>query len=346
MPEISLSIMSWNLYLGADVSRVIAVDPALLPERVAAVWDTVNATNFRARAKVIAAAICREQPDVVAVQEVCRWCTLYRLPLDEELAPEKVEYDFLRILLDELKVRGESYFTAARSQGIDVLLPAANGPDIRLEESLVLLLRTGRSGNGLKWAKPRTGRFAANLRTTLDGEPFEIKRGWASVDLLAGETAVRVINTHLEYFSSAVQPAQLAEILNGPGSIPGPVILTGDFNGRPGSATWQTLKSSGYLDAWEVAGTGPGYTSGRQEHLRNSESGLQERIDWIMCRGPVQILQASRVGLEPSDRTPEGLWPSDHAGISAKIAVGTASSADERRGKTSVQQICELVEVV
>jgi endonuclease/exonuclease/phosphatase family metal-dependent hydrolase len=327
MPDLALSVLTWNIYLGADVSRVIAVDPAALPARVAKVWEIVNKTNFYIRAKAIAAAICREQPDVVALQEVCRWSTLYRLPLDQEWRPEIVEYDFLRILLNELQVCGENYFPAVRSPGVDVLLPAAHGPDIRFEDSLVLLLRTGNPGNAkLTWAKPRTGRFSTNLRTTLDGEPFEIKRGWVSVDLHRGDHAVRVINTHLEFFSAAVQPAQLTEVLNGPAKFSGPVILTGDFNAHPGSPTWSTLANCGYKDAWEAAGAGPGYTSGRDEDLRDSHPALKVRIDWTMCRGPIQVLQASLVGVDLSDRTLGGMWPSDHAGLCTKVSVGLTHS--------------------
>jgi len=346
MAELSLSILSWNLYLGADVSRVIGVDSMLLPGRVAAVWETVNRTDFRSRAKKIAGAICRERPDVIALQEVCRWSSLHRRPLNERAIPETVEYDFLETLLGELNARGEIYFTAARSRGIDVLLPAANGPDIRLEDSLVLLLRAGRGHKGLRWAKPQTGRFAANLRTTLDGEPFEIKRGWTSVDLVAGEQQVRIINTHLEYFSSAVQPAQLSEILNGPGNIPGAVILTGDFNAHPGSATWQMLKSSGYVDAWETAGGGPGHTSGRTEDLRNQQSALKERIDWIMCRGGMEVLQTSLIGSELSDRTPEGMWPSDHAGLCARVLLRADVLQSGLGEQSSMRQPGELIEVV
>lgn len=325
MPELSLSIMTWNLYLGADVGRVIGVAPELLPERVTEVWKTVNATNFRARAKAIAAGICRECPDVVALQEVCRWSSRFRLPLAHEPPEERIEYDFIGILLDELRRRGENYFIAARSPGVDVLLPSAGGPDIRLEDSLVLLLRAGRAANGLRWARPRSGRFTANLRTTLDGDPFEISRGWVSVDLVEGNQIVRVINTHLEYFHPALQPAQLTEVLNGPGASPRCVILTGDFNGPPGSQAWQMLRDSAFVDAWETAGAGPGYTAGRCERLRNSEPALSRRIDWIMCRGPFEILQASQVGADPSDRTADGLWPSDHAGISARVSVRNAA---------------------
>jgi endonuclease/exonuclease/phosphatase family metal-dependent hydrolase len=242
-----------------------------------------------------------------------------------------------------LNERGESYFPAVRSPGVDVLLPAAHGPDIRLEDSLVILLRSGRATRGLTWAKPRSGRFTASLRTTLDGEPFEIKRGWVSVDLRSGKQAVRIINTHLEFFNAAVQPAQLAEVLSGPARFSGPVILTGDFNAYPDSEISSTLKKSGYRDAWEAAGSGAGHTSGRNEDLRDSHPALKVRIDWTMCRGPIQVLQTSLVGADPSDRA-GGMWPSDHAGVCSKVSVQLAGSSHGLSGEATAVRNGKLME--
>ena len=47
--DVDLVVMTRNLYLGADFSRVIAEpNPALLPVRVAQTWAMVQATNFPA----------------------------------------------------------------------------------------------------------------------------------------------------------------------------------------------------------------------------------------------------------------------------------------------------------
>lgn len=347
MTELPFSVLSWNLYLGADISRVIAADPSLVPSRMTTIWETVKRTNFPARAKAIARIICREQPDAVALQEVYRWSRISRCPLGEGMPSEHREYDFLSILLDELKAHGETYFTAVRSAGVNIALPAAREFDVRLEDSVVLLLRAGHGTGGLTWARPRSGRFATNLRTTVDGEPFGINRGWASIDLCRDGHTIRIVTTHLEFFSSDVQPAQLREILDGPASVSGPVILAGDFNGRPGSQTWQKLTQSGFVDVWEAGGTGPGYTSSQDEDLRNPESALYERVDWIMCRGPVEIVRASLLGLKTCDRTADGLWPSDHAGVLAKLAIRpNGPSRKPCEGKTEVQQPMEPVEVV
>jgi hypothetical protein len=41
-----------------------------------------------------------------------------------------------------------------------------------------------------------------------------------------------------------------------------------------------------------------------------------------MARGPIAAQEAHLVGADPSARTPSGLWPADHAGLVATLAVG------------------------
>ena len=58
---------------------------------------------------------------------------------------------------------------------------------------------------------------------------------------------------------------------------------------------------------------------------------LDERIDFVLVRSSAistQQLDAERgwfraelVGDEAADRTPGGLWPSDHAGLSALLRI-------------------------
>jgi endonuclease/exonuclease/phosphatase family metal-dependent hydrolase len=320
MREISLKAMSWNLYAGGDVSRVINADPVILPARMAGLWAMVQRTDFRSRARVIADQICSAAPDVVGLQEVLRWSTIQRRPLGDGGPVERVECDFLTVLVEELRARGEDYFAAVRTFGVDVAIPMENGPDVRLQDSVAILLRAHK-GSEWTWEKPRQGRFGANLTVKLDGEPFVIARGWNSVDLRQGDGVVRVINTHLEYFDPAVQPAQVQEILDGPASVPGPLIWMGDFNCTVESPTrtWQRLQALGYRDVWNAAENGPGLTSSQAEDLANSTPAEYERIDWILCRGEVRVRAAGLVGNDV--RTPEGLWPSDHFGVVASLAV-------------------------
>jgi endonuclease/exonuclease/phosphatase family metal-dependent hydrolase len=319
--ELALSALTWNIYLGGDISGVIGAPPDVLPTRTEALWKTVQQTDFHLRAGAIADQIVRSQTDVVAMQEVYRWSKVVRRPLREGAPDVEVVYDFLEILLVALRKRGAPYFTAVRSPGADVFLPGLGGRDIRLEDSVAILLKTGRDAPQLEWRNPRQGRFTASLRTTFDGEPFEIKRIWASVDLRRGPASLRLVTTHLEAFDPAVQLLQLGEILAGPAGVGGPLILLGDFNSPPDSLAWKKLKELAYRDAWACAGPGEGLSSSQDPDLRNAQSKLYERIDWIMCRGAIEVRSARLVGADPADRTPNGMWPSDHAGVFAELKV-------------------------
>ena len=73
----------------------------------------------------------------------------------------------------------------------------------------------------------------------------------------------------------------------------------------------------------------PGYTANHAPDLRNETVTLHKRIDFILARNepgsaPLSILDsvfAIVVGDELNDRTPSGLWPSDHAGVVARMVI-------------------------
>ena len=65
-----------------------------------------------------------------------------------------------------------------------------------------------------------------------------------------------------------------------------------------------------------------GYTSGFDEYLIDPTAELYERIDLIFI-DPLDLtidkIKCYLVGDEVDDMTPSGLWPSDHAGVVAKV---------------------------
>lgn len=313
-----LRVMTWNVYLGADVAPVIGAPVSETPARMAEVWRTVQRTDFRVRARAIASEIAASGADVVALQEVYRWSTLPRRPLDEAPSAERLEFDFLALLLDELASLGATYVAAARSLGVNVLLPTTGGPDVRMEDSVVLLLRAGRGAQPLEWEHAMQGRFSKHLDTSLHGEPFAITRGWASVDVRRGDARVRIINTHLEAYGDEVRDTQLDELLRGPAARRGALVLTGDFNCDPDSETWRKLRDAGYRDAWSLKGGDPGFTSCQEPDLRNHESKLYDRIDWILCRELADVRAVACVGTR---RGAGDMWPSDHAAVLATVTV-------------------------
>ena len=70
--ESTVTVMSRNIYLGADVG--IAMN--LLPDFKAAaqfMWEQVELTDFNQRSKVLANEIATANPDVVGIQEATKW---------------------------------------------------------------------------------------------------------------------------------------------------------------------------------------------------------------------------------------------------------------------------------
>ncbi len=323
MQEISLKAMTWNVYLGGEIAKIIDTPPSIFPARVSELWRVVQLTDFRARADAMAQVIAREYPDVLALQEVFRWSTVSQQGM--AIPQEVVEYDFLALLLAALEELGAAYFCAVQSPGVNLVLPLEQGGSVRLEDSVAILLKAGSSIEGLSWTNPRSARFNRNHRVKLNGEPFDIARGWASLDLCIGtgpaSHKLRVVTTHMEYFSPEVQPEQVKELLKTPCATTGPRLLMGDFNSPPHSDAWNEFQRYGYTDAWQAKGLGAGYTSGQDEDLGNAASGLTERLDWILCRAGIEVVSARPGGRLQTDKTPSGQWPSDHAAVVTELKV-------------------------
>jgi exonuclease III len=79
---------------------------------------------------------------------------------------------------------------------------------------------------------------------------------------------------------------------------------------------------SGFVDAWKRANPrDPGYSCCGPADLHGPET-LTERIDLVLVRsrgrGIMGPVTAELVG---TAQTPEGLWPSDHAGVVATFGI-------------------------
>jgi endonuclease/exonuclease/phosphatase family metal-dependent hydrolase len=323
-----VTVMTRNLYLGADLAPVLSADsPAALVAGAGAVWATVQATNFPERAGALAAEIAAAEPDLVGLQEVTIW--RIQSPSDQfTTAPTPattVAYDFLALLLDSLTARGLAYTPAATSTNFDAELPAAVGPatvlDVRLTDRDVILARAG-----VAVSSPRAGTYAAKVTFPLGGpggQPVAVPRGWTSVVARTGGRAFRFVNTHLEVEGFApVNEAQAGELLTLLAGERLPVILAGDFNSAAdgsSTASYAALTAAGYADAWGAAEpTAPGLTCCHDERLRNPAPLNSKRIDFVFARG-ARPVAADVVGDEPADRTTSGLWPSDHSGVVAAL---------------------------
>jgi endonuclease/exonuclease/phosphatase family metal-dependent hydrolase len=121
-----------------------------------------------------------------------------------------------------------------------------------------------------------------------------------------------------------LQEGQAKDLVNMLGAVSGPVVLVGDFNSAANGSTTMSYATvaSKFTDAYAKANPGmPGYTC--CSDITAPQFTLGERIDIVFYRGGVNAQSVEVIGTDPSKRSPAGLWPSDHAGVVATLAVPT-----------------------
>ena len=324
-----VTALTWNVYVGAEIGRVIQ---ARTPEEAIALateeWAHVQATNFPARAGMLAQAIAARRPHVVGLEEAALYRTTDR-PF-EELATH-VAYDFLQLLVDSLRARGLDYSLAAVDRTTDIQVPVIVGFDppgqpifagVRFTDGDAVLVR-----GDVARANPRSGVYAAYVPVTLGGVSSGVYQGWSSVEAAIGGRTYRFVATHLAGQEVRdIQLAQTQELLTLLGSDPRPTILVGDFNSDAFGAdptrvtpTYGLVRADGYQDTWvEPDRKAPGLTCCERSDLLNPRPTFDQRIDFVFARNlpaDVVLIRREVVGDRPGDRTSVGLWPSDHAGV-------------------------------
>ena len=336
--DAELHVLTRNLYVGAPIEALFdpTLEAAEIPGVAAELWAAIRATDFPARAEALAAEIERHRPHLVGLQEV----SVFKLQLVSDLVvggttpAADVQLDFLAELLAALDERGLGYAPVATSRNFAAEVPILNPAspvglsDIRLEDFDVVLARSD-----VTWERPRSANFTARPVFELGGATVELPRGWAAVDATVGGRTVTFVNTHLEPAETAggaVQVAQAEELVAALADNPHPVVLVGDLNSEAdggSTPTYELLLGQGYRDAWTRASDG--HTCCHAEDLRNERVELTKRIDFVLVRGELGTgpgglrgaVRAEVVGARIPDRTPSGLWPSDHAGVAAVFRI-------------------------
>ena len=144
------------------------------------------------------------------------------------------------------------------------------------------------------------------------------------MDVTVRGKSLRIVNAHLEEeFVAHIQLAQADELLTGPLRTNRPVIGLADFNASGDSPIYENFLGGGFQDAWsQVYPHDPGFSCCQAENLLNSASQLSTRIDRILFNSSqIRVEDVQLVGDNPSDRIPSGHWPSDHAGIVARLSI-------------------------
>lgn len=325
-PIRSFTVMTQNLYLGADTSPLFtATTPAQFFTAVGAAYNRVQATNFSERADSIADEIMEAKPDLIGLQEASLFRT--QVPADGPATPAtNVAFDYIEILLDKLDERGLNYEVAVVQTGSDIEVPGlftTGLMDVRLTDRDAILVNADLTD--ITIVNAQSAQFAARLSLTTVVGPVSLPTSWVSVDAtLDNGKTVRFISTHLEPLSPAIQLLQSNELLNGPGNTALPTVFMGDFNSNAdgtGTPTYANLIGAGLKDSWTLVGEGNGFTCCQDDELLNPDSSLTRRIDLVLLHGGVKAQAADVKGDTQDDRTSSGLWPSDHAGLATKLKL-------------------------
>jgi endonuclease/exonuclease/phosphatase family metal-dependent hydrolase len=322
-PGKPLTVMTRNLYLGADINRPVTA--ALTAQALGGTAQDilvalanathvtraiVDQTSFPVRAELLADEIASAEPDLVGLQEVALWRS-GSLDLLHVGVPDAthVDYDFLQILLDALAARGVHYTAASIGDRADVEAPSFTGSpfngtiggspsDIRLTMRDVILAHVE---DGLEVTDTGDQVYAHNLTVPLLGSTISFDRGYQWADVRSGANRLRFINTHLEAFSSDLALAQASELLANAPAADRTNVFVCDCNSDPlnndvkpidhvpHKAPYDLITGTGgFTDEWlQWAPAEDGWTSGLSELVNDQTSaGFDHRIDMVFGRTP------------------------------------------------------------
>jgi len=117
------------------------------------------------------------------------------------------------------------------------------------------------------------------------------------------------------------------------------VIVTGDMNSglHVAPQAYEAFLEGGLTDTWTAAGLGPPPLTcchlEPNDLLTDPNEPYTNDLDHIFTRGPFTVLDEHLVGNLPVNPTsPSFIWPSDHAGVVATLALSPhAAWAEARR---------------
>jgi endonuclease/exonuclease/phosphatase family metal-dependent hydrolase len=354
------TVMTRNVYLGVDIQRPIVATAGktglaalvALGNANVTTRGIVDETNFPRRSELLAAEIAAAKPDLVGLQEVALWRSG---PL--ELPPpfgttalgttnaQQVDYDYLQLLLQDLRDEGTPYKAVVVQNEMDLESPAflgnpalgtlSEGSDIRLTMRDVILLR---ASSDLRVLAKGGAQYDTKVPVNVGGSMLNIVRGYGWVDVAHGSgQPFRFVNTHLEAFSSLAALGQAQELLAETTAPDKTTVIACDCNSDPLNHTTKPVDPiptphsapynlvtgpGGFTDMWITwRPANQGWTSGLNERVNEPAPGSwTHRIDMIFARpGPGQeldVVAGEVTGDEPAAKDPvTGLWPSDHAGV-------------------------------
>ncbi|HYQ13168.1 MAG TPA: hypothetical protein VEP94_06965, partial [Solirubrobacterales bacterium] len=204
-----VSVMTRNVYLGADLSPGIAAQNFNeLKDAAGTILNQVDQNNFPVRAKGLAKEILQKRPALVGLQEAALWRTA---PCGSPFIPPQattVRYDYIQLLLNQLNRTGPNYRLVVSQPEFDFESPANtdHSPDHSCDINARLTMQDAilaRDGSDVATRNPGAGHFDTLLQEPVSGVPVDVTRGWTKVDAKVGGSGwFRFVDTHLEAFDN------------------------------------------------------------------------------------------------------------------------------------------------
>lgn len=240
-----ITVMSRNLYLGADVGVALQLLPNF-PKAAQFMWDQVKQTNFSARAPKLARETVQDRPEIIGIQEATIWYC------KKDLLGDKVEiFNFLDEFIAATKLTGVGY-SLAKASGVEAFNPGYSIPAIPYltkvndPEIFQPIFGTDTASCGftigdallvrddVKDRIIQVGNTEYDAKYSIVPVVMNVYRGYTWADFKVQDSVVRLISTHLESIwdenkipNSALQAGQLVADLK---DAKMPLIVMGDFN--------------------------------------------------------------------------------------------------------------------
>ncbi|MCG6989167.1 MAG: endonuclease/exonuclease/phosphatase family protein [Gemmatimonadetes bacterium] len=337
----AFTVYQQNAYLGGNTDPLFSIDLSDIPLLLATTntfWGQVKDSHVPERMAALVDQIADRRPDFVTLEEVFQMAVV-----DATTGQVLDGADLLASIMGEIQRRGLPYVLVQAKPNTSVTLPMA--VDFTTGTVTKVLMATDRIAvlrrTDMDVTAVTEGTYAADIPLA---PGVTVTRGWIRVDTDRKGVPYHLVATHLETQTTRqVQALQTAELLNSvTAGLDGVTIIAGDLNsnaaGGPGDPSWtptyQTLLDGGFTDAWVQAGGNPhdeGLTCCHADDLRDPwPAQFYQRIDFVLVRDVQNRSMSGKVSgsmrvevldTRQSDRTPEGQWLSDHAGVLAGLML-------------------------
>jgi endonuclease/exonuclease/phosphatase family metal-dependent hydrolase len=171
------------------------------------------------------------------------------------------------------------------------------------------------------WLSETPGRYSASWGTRVVRSA-----GWVRLKLSETGLTFLHLNTHLDHVSKLARVEGSRLILRKLAEFPDvPVVVTGDFNCRPGTPVYRNFVRGGFVDTFLAAGNedtvdANTFHAFKGTHYREARPGLgPRRIDWILLKDPRRRLRTLLHLIVRDHDEGSGAYPSDHYPVLAEL---------------------------